>query len=75
MAPDSGPSRNGHGPTPRDCLRIAAAGDIHCSESRRDEVCEWVATLDDVADLVLFAGDLTTHGTPEQGAVLAEAVS
>jgi Icc-related predicted phosphoesterase len=75
MAPDSGPSRNGHGPTARDCLRIAAAGDIHCSESRRDEVCEWVATLDDVADVVLFAGDLTTHGTPEQGAVLAEAVS
>ena len=25
------------------------------------------------ADLVLFAGDLTTHGEPEQAAVLADA--
>jgi Icc-related predicted phosphoesterase len=55
------------------CLRIAAAGDIHCAESRREEVREWVASLDGAADLVLLAGDLTTHGEPEQGVVLADA--
>jgi Icc-related predicted phosphoesterase len=32
-----------------------------------------VTALEGQADLVLFAGDLTTHGEPEQGAVLAEA--
>ena len=29
--------------------------------------------IDDEVDAVLLAGDLTTHGEPEQGAVLAEA--
>src|SRR5579863_7474141 len=55
------------------CLRIAAAGDIHCSESRRREITEAMASLEGTADLVLLAGDLTTHGEPEQGTVLAEA--
>jgi Icc-related predicted phosphoesterase len=57
------------------CLRIAAAGDIHCSEAHRQEVCDAVAALDGQADLLLFAGDLTTHGEPEQAAVLADACS
>jgi Icc-related predicted phosphoesterase len=55
------------------CLRIAAAGDIHCSESRRPEITQEMASLEGTADLVLLAGDLTTHGEPEQAAVLAEA--
>jgi uncharacterized protein len=57
----------------KSCVRIAAAGDIHCSEQRREEVRRSVAALNGVADLVLLAGDLTTHGEPEQGAVLADA--
>ena len=55
------------------CLRIAAAGDIHCSEARRDEIHRSIAALNGEADLVLLAGDLTTHGEPEEGAVLADA--
>jgi hypothetical protein len=55
------------------CLRIAAAGDVHCSEDRRDEIRRSVAALNGVADLFLLAGDLTTHGEPEQGQVLADA--
>lgn len=54
-------------------LRIAAAGDMHCSESRRGEIGRSVAALNGVADVVLLAGDLTTHGEPEQGKVLADA--
>ena len=54
-------------------IRVAAAGDIHCSPSRRSEIEEAFARLDG-ADLVLLAGDLTTHGEPEQAAVLAGAV-
>jgi Icc-related predicted phosphoesterase len=55
------------------CLRIAAAGDVHCSEQHRDEIDRTVRGLVGKADLVLFAGDLTTHGEPEQAAVLADA--
>ncbi|MBD0318615.1 MAG: metallophosphoesterase [Thermoleophilia bacterium] len=54
-------------------MRVAAAGDIHCSPSRRGEIEQAFARLDG-ADLVLLAGDLTTHGEPEQAAVLADAV-
>lgn len=55
------------------CLRIAAAGDLHCSEQRREAVAKSVAALEGCADLVLLAGDLTTTGEPEQARVLAEA--
>jgi Icc-related predicted phosphoesterase len=55
-------------------IRVAAAGDIHCSPARRGEVDEAFRRLDAGADLVLLAGDLTTHGEPEQAAVLVDAV-
>jgi Icc-related predicted phosphoesterase len=55
------------------CLRIAAAGDIHCCEQNREEIVRAVASVPGEADLVLLAGDLTTHGEPEQAAVLADA--
>src|SRR5919204_6298630 len=54
-------------------IRIAAAGDIHCHEGNRDQVAAAFAGLDGEIDLVLLAGDLTTHGEPEQAAVLADA--
>jgi Icc-related predicted phosphoesterase len=55
------------------CLRVAAAGDVHCDETRADEVREAIAQLDPRADVVLLAGDLTTLGEPEQAAPLADA--
>ena len=54
-------------------IRIAAAGDVHCSEDNRDAVMTAFDAIDDEVDAVLLAGDLTTHGDPEEGAVLAEA--
>lgn len=54
-------------------VRVAAAGDIHCAEPLRDRIVRTFAELDGTADLVLLAGDLTTHGLPEQAAVLADA--
>jgi uncharacterized protein len=53
-------------------LRLAAAGDIHCRESRRSELRDAFARLDECADLVLLAGDLTTHGEPEEAAILVD---
>lgn len=54
-------------------LRIAAAGDVHCSPENRDRAEAAFARLAGTADLLLLAGDLTTHGEPEQAAVLAGA--
>lgn len=54
-------------------VRIAAAGDVHASEAVRERLCRVFAPIGDECDLLLLAGDLTTHGLPEQAAVLAEA--
>jgi Icc-related predicted phosphoesterase len=54
-------------------IRIAAAGDVHCRESAREETEAAFQRLRGQADLLLLAGDLTTHGEPEQAAVLADA--
>jgi Icc-related predicted phosphoesterase len=53
-------------------IRVAAAGDIHCSEEERARLQTAFADADRQADLILLAGDLTTYGEPEQGAVLAD---
>ncbi len=54
-------------------IRIAAAGDVHASESTRERIEESFARVQSEADLVLLAGDLTTHGEPEEAKVLADA--
>src|SRR5688572_13650880 len=57
-------------------IQIAAAGDIHYGErpDDRERAREAFAGLDARADVVLLAGDLTTHGEPEQAAIVADAV-
>jgi uncharacterized protein len=54
-------------------IRIAAAGDVHCAPENRDAVMAAFEAIEGQADAVLLAGDLTTHGEPEQAEVLAEA--
>jgi Icc-related predicted phosphoesterase len=54
-------------------LRIAAAGDVHAGEPLRERLARALASMATDCDLVLLAGDLTTHGLPEQAAVLADA--
>jgi Icc-related predicted phosphoesterase len=54
-------------------VRIAAAGDVHCSEANREETAEAFARLAGKADVLLLAGDLTTHGESEQAQVLIDA--
>lgn len=56
-------------------LRIAATGDIHCRESNREAVIASFAALGDDVDLVLIAGDLTSHGTLEEAEILCEAAA
>src|SRR3954452_10546453 len=54
-------------------IRVAAAGDVHCSEANRAETAAAFAEIDCGVDLILLAGDLTTHGEPDQARVLADA--
>jgi Icc-related predicted phosphoesterase len=53
-------------------IRIAAAGDIHCSPENRAAVEAAFAQIEDEADLILLAGDLTTYGEPDEAEVLAD---
>jgi Icc-related predicted phosphoesterase len=55
-------------------VRVAAAGDVHASTQTRARIVEAFAEIEPEADLVLLAGDLTTHGEPEQADVLADAI-
>jgi Icc-related predicted phosphoesterase len=48
------------------CVRVAAAGDIHVEDHNAEHVAASFAGLRGQADLVLIAGDMTTHGEPEQ---------
>lgn len=54
-------------------LRIGAAGDLHADEPLRERLMRALAAVASECDLVLLAGDLTTHGLRGQAAVLADA--
>jgi Icc-related predicted phosphoesterase len=54
-------------------IRLAATGDVHCAEPLREHVVRAFSGLREEADLLVLAGDLTTHGLPEQAEVLADA--
>jgi Icc-related predicted phosphoesterase len=55
-------------------LCVAAVGDVHASEERREHLERAFRALEDAdADLVLLAGDLTTHGLVDEAAALADA--
>lgn len=56
-------------------LRIAAAGDIHCRDATRDRTLEAFASAGAESDLILLAGDLTSHGAVEEAEILGEAAS
>ena len=57
-----------------DTITVAAAGDLHCAPPLRAHVLRAFEGVRD-ADLILLAGDLTTHGELEQAEVLVDAVA
>ncbi|MFJ1967753.1 metallophosphoesterase [Streptomyces sp. NPDC087903] len=55
-------------------IRVAAVGDIHMGADSQGLLRPAFDTLDECADLLLLAGDLTRHGTPEEARVVAQEV-
>ncbi|MFF8195290.1 metallophosphoesterase [Streptomyces bobili] len=55
-------------------IRVAAVGDIHMGPDSQGLLRPAFETLDECADLLLLAGDLTRHGTPEEARVVAREV-
>lgn len=58
---------------PRQTVRVAATGDIHCRDANRDRVLDAFSGIAGKADVALLAGDLTSHGTAEEAATLCAA--
>ncbi|MFF8319626.1 metallophosphoesterase [Streptomyces bobili] len=55
-------------------IRVAAVGDIHMGPDSQGLLRPAFDTLDECADLLLLAGDLTRHGTPEEARVVGREV-
>lgn len=54
-------------------MKIAAAGDVHASQPTRSRLEEAFLGVQADIDLVLLAGDLTTHGSLDQARVFCHA--
>ncbi|MBL1084328.1 metallophosphoesterase [Streptomyces actinomycinicus] len=55
-------------------IRVAAVGDIHMGPESQGRLRPSFETLPGCADVLLLAGDLTRHGTPEEAAVVAREI-
>jgi Icc-related predicted phosphoesterase len=55
-------------------IRVAAVGDIHMGPESQGTLRPSFETLPECADVLLLAGDLTRHGTPEEAAVVAREI-
>lgn len=55
-------------------IRVAAVGDIHLGREAPDSLSDAFAALDEHADVLLLAGDLTQHGAPEEARNLIKAL-
>ncbi len=56
-------------------VRIAAVGDVHVGLDMKGELRESLSAVREHADVLLLAGDLTQHGSREEGRLMAEEVA
>ncbi len=52
-------------------VRVAAMGDLHCTRNSQGTFQPLFARVNESADLLVIAGDLTDYGLPEEARVLA----
>ena len=57
---------------PREEVRFAAVGDLHCTEASAGTLRQYLAQATEGADALLLCGDLTDYGTEREAAVLAD---
>ncbi|MFE1437240.1 metallophosphoesterase [Streptomyces sp. NPDC058739] len=55
-------------------IRVAAVGDIHMGPDSQGALRPAFETLQEWADVLLLAGDLTRHGTPDEARVVAREI-
>jgi Icc-related predicted phosphoesterase len=53
-------------------MRIAAAGDLHCTKENKGRFQPVLTQIRDRADVVVLCGDLTDFGLPEEAEILAQ---
>jgi len=61
--------------TPKETIRLAAVGDIHCTRRSQGALEGVFAQIAQVADVLLLCGDLTDYGLPEEARILARELS
>lgn len=60
---------------PKETIRFAAVGDLHCRKESAGSLRTFFSQAADAADALLLCGDLTDYGLPEETHVLAEELS
>lgn len=53
-------------------IRIAAVGDVHFGDDCRGTLAPYLNSIEDEADVLFIAGDLTRHGSVSEAGVLAD---
>jgi len=53
-------------------LRLAAVADLHCAKGSKGKFRRLFAGMAETADVLLFGGDLTDYGLPDEARILAQ---
>src|SRR5580765_1458571 len=53
-------------------VRVAAIGDLHCTKTSQGMFQPLFARINETAEVLLIAGDLTDYGLPDEARVLAK---
>jgi Icc-related predicted phosphoesterase len=56
-------------------IRVAAVGDLHCTRTSQGAFHQLFTRIDETADVLLLAGDLTDRGDPDEARVLVRELS
>jgi Icc-related predicted phosphoesterase len=60
---------------PKDTVRLAAVGDLHCTKTSHGVFQPLLSKVTDSADVLILCGDLTDYGTAEEAHILAKELS
>ncbi len=59
----------------KETVRIAAVGDIHCTQTAKGNLQPLFEQIAENADVLLLCGDLTDYGLPEEARILAKEIA